>query len=113
MHAVKEYLERVPKDRRARLEEIIAHIQKLYPKAELTLWYKMPTLKLGKAWIAVANQKHYVSVYTCAEAHIAPYKARHPQTRAGKGCLNFRDRDEIVLDDLTTVISSALSKPRH
>lgn len=69
----------------------------------------MPTFESDAGWIAIASQKHYLSVYTCARQHIEPYLALHPGTKSGTGCLNFPDRTEIDLIALDAVIDSALN----
>ena len=70
--------------------------------------YLMPTFETADGWIAVANQKNYISVYTCSTDKIAPYTTKHPKTKCGKGCLNFRDSQEIDFGALAEVIRLAL-----
>ena len=60
--------------------------------------------------MALANQKHYLSLYTCAPAHIAEFKARHPGIKTGKGCINFRDRDPLPLEDIAQVVRHAIER---
>jgi len=103
------YLSTVPESRLERVNELLNNIRKWYPKAELTMKYKMPTFEIGDNWIAVANQKSYVSVYTCGYYYIESYKKKHPETKSGKGCLNFRDNDEIHFKELKDVVKSTLT----
>ena len=109
MKAVSEYINSVPKHRLDRFNELINNFRKWYPDAELTMKYKMPTFEIGDNWLAVANQKSYISVYTCGYHHIESYKKKHPRTKSGKGCLNFRDNDDIIYKDLKIVAGSTLS----
>lgn len=109
---IDDYMEKVPLDRRERILEIIGHIKRWCREATVTMRYKMPTIEKDGNWVAVANQKNYISVYTCSPEHIAPYIEKHQDTRHGKGCLNFRDTDEIRYDDLKTVVSSALNRDK-
>lgn len=88
-------------------------ILKLYPDAVIDMSYRMPTYRRGEGWVALANQKNYISLYTCAESHIETYKSRHPQQKTGKGCINFRARDEIYYDDLENVIRHAIESYGH
>ena len=81
----------------------------VFPKAKLSMRYKMPTFETGEGWMSLASQKTYVSVYTCSPDKIAPYLDRHPETRCGKGCLNFRDSDEIDEKTLGLVVRNALA----
>lgn len=106
------YLDAIPPARRARFDAIRALIAELYPEASESMRYKMPTYEYEQGWIALANQKSYISVYTCSAEHIAAFRQRHPALKTGTGCINFRDRDDIPLDDLKAVISSALES-RH
>ena len=80
----------------------------MYPKAVLSMKYKMPTFTQGDGWVAVANQKNYISLYTCSAEHLEGFKMKHPKIKTGKGCINFQDRDGIPLKDLKPVIKSAM-----
>ena len=105
-----EYISLLSPQRSERIQVLHQFIVRSYPRAELTLKYKMPTYEMTGGWVSVANQKHYISVYSCAREHIQPYLDRHPETRCGTGCLNFRDSDTLVLHDLKPVLNSAFSK---
>lgn len=94
--------------RRQRVDSIRQLVMRMYPDAVESMRYKMPTFEWGEGWLAVANQKNYVSLYTCAAQHLIAFKAAHPAIKTGSGCINFRDREMIPLDDLKTVIKSAL-----
>lgn len=109
MKNINEYLSNVPESRVDRFNELLNNIKKWHPKSELTMEYKMPTFESGENWIAAANQKSYISVYTCGYHHIESYKKKHPETKSGKGCLNFRDNDKIFYGDLKDVVKSTLT----
>ena len=102
------YLKQIPSHRRVRFDQIMQIISELYPDASLSMKYKMPTFEYRQGWVAVANQKSYISLYTCMEQHIADFKRLYPGIKTGKGCLNFRDRDSIPLNDLALVVKNAL-----
>ncbi|MEW6146155.1 MAG: DUF1801 domain-containing protein [Thermodesulfobacteriota bacterium] len=106
---IDEYMAKVPAKRRGRMEEILGSIRSWFPGARISMKYNMPTFEVGDRWVAVANQKSYVSLYTCSEEHIAPYAEKHPAVRSGKGCLNFRDREVIYFKDLREVVSRAFN----
>lgn len=106
---IDEYIDKVPLDRRERILELIWHIKKWFPDTVVTMKYKMPTIEIDGNWVAVANQKNYISLYTCSQDHIAPYIEKYPDIKHGKGCINFRDNDEIHYEDLKNVVSSALN----
>ena len=106
---IDEYMQKVPPARRGRVEEIMGRIRSWFPDARITIRYGMPTFVIGRNWVSVANQKSYVSVYTCSGEHVAPYIEKHPGIKHGKGCLNFRDRDGIDYGDLMEVVNRALT----
>jgi uncharacterized protein YdhG (YjbR/CyaY superfamily) len=108
---IAEYIDAVPIDRKDRLMSIIDTIKSLYPAAEESMKYRMPTYTLGEGWVAVANQKSYISLYTCSAEHLAAFKQQHPDIKTGKGCINFRSRDPIPIDDIKPVIASAMERP--
>jgi len=106
------YIESIPENRHDRFMSIHNLILQLYPEATIDMNYKMPTYRVGDGWIALANQKNYISLYTCGISHLESYIQKHPQQKTGKGCINFRDRDQIHLDDLTMVITHAIESPK-
>ena len=84
----------------------------LYPDCEETMKYKMPTFEFNGNWISVANQKKYISVYTCGEHCLKEFKKLHPKIKTGKGCINFKDSDSIPYGDLEIVIKTALEQEK-
>lgn len=84
----------------------------LYPDAVVDMSYNMPTYRVGGGWIALANQKNYISVYTCGSHHIEAFKLKYPKIMTGKGCINFRDSDDIPSSDLREVMRHALEHPK-
>lgn len=113
MHGdVEHYFAALPEARRPLLEQLHALITGLFPDAAVSLDYRMPTYRRGDGWVAIANQKRYVSLYTCGAHHLAGFKARHPDIRAGKGCLNFRPGEALPLEDLQQVIKHAIEHPK-
>jgi hypothetical protein len=74
--------------------------------------YRMPTFESANGWVAVANQKRYLSLDTCSPEHRVDFRRRHPRMKCGKGCINFRDRDAIRCDDLESVVRTAMDSGR-
>ena len=72
----------------------------------------MPTYQVGDGWVALANQKNYVSLYTCGYHHIAAFREKHPKIKTGKACINFRPGDELPLQDLKAVVKHAITHPK-
>ena len=102
------YYKAVPEARLDRLRLIEAAIRKVAPAAVASLDYKLPTFKTESGWIACGDQKHYISVYTCSEEKLEPYLKAYPKSNCGKGCLRFKDSEEIDFAVLSKVIEKAL-----
>ena len=107
--AVKDYLAAVPANRLKKVQALHELVLSLSPDITVDLQYKMPTYHLGDGWVAIANQKSYVSLYTCTASHIAGFKKKHPQQKTGGACINFRQKDELPLEDLREVVALALA----
>lgn len=105
---ISDYIASIPENRKERFLSLIDVITSLYPNAIASMKYKMPTYEEGEGWVSVANQKNYISLYTCSSQHLESFKKKHAEIKTGKGCINFRDRDEIPLQDLEPVIKSAI-----
>lgn len=112
MDEVDNYIQSIPQTRLERFLSIHRLILQLYPDARVDMRYNMPTYRRADGWVALANQKNYISLYTCGETHLATYKHRHPQQKTGKGCINFRQRDQIHYNDLADVIRHAIESPK-
>jgi len=109
---VKQYLDAVPDARRPVVNKLHELVMELYPDAAVDMSYRMPTYKAKDGWVAIANQKRYVSLYTCGAHHLADFKANNPGIKTGKGCINFRQSDELPLDDVRNVIKHAIEHPK-
>lgn len=109
---VKHYLDAVPESRKDRILSLHRLIMDLYPQASVDMSYKMPTYRFSEGWVAIANQKNYVSLYTCGPHHIAAFKLNHPGIKTGKGCINLREQDNFPADDLKNVIRHAIESPK-
>lgn len=105
---LEEYIANLPEHRAVRFEAIRSLIKSLYPAATESMRYKMPTYEHHNGWIALGNQKSYISVYTCSFEHLQAFKEKYPTIKSGKGCLNIKDKDQFELADLQSVITSAL-----
>ncbi len=109
---VEKYIQSVPAVRSERFNTLHFLIIKLYPDVVVDMSYKMPTYRFGDGWVALANQKNYISLYTCGYHHIESFKENNPQIRTGKGCINFKDKDNLPLKDIERVIRHAIEQPK-
>lgn len=110
---VNQYAEALNDNRKERVLNLHRIIMGLFPDATVSLKYKMPTYESDTGWTAIANQKHYVSLYTCDEHHLHSFKEKHPKIKTGKGCINFKDSDELPIEELKSVIRSAMIDNKH
>lgn len=110
--AIARYVALVPEARRERALALHGLILSLFPQAAISMEHRMPTYRLGANFIAWASQKRHLALYTCSEARIAGFRARHPEVSAGKGCLRFRDSQRLPLADLAQVVKNALAPGR-
>jgi uncharacterized protein YdhG (YjbR/CyaY superfamily) len=109
---VDQYISGIPDSRKDRFESLHQLIIGLFPEAIVDMKYNMPTYHVGEGWVAIANRKNYISLYTCGYHHIESFKAKHKGIKTGKGCINFRDKDEIPLQDLKAVARHAIEQPK-
>ena len=109
---VQRYLDAVPDSRKPLVRQLHALIVGLYPEADIDMSYRMPTYKAKGGWVAIASQKHYVSLYTCGAHHIAGFKERYPGIKTGKGCINLRTTDRVSMAELRKVIAHAIEHPK-
>ena len=109
---VQQYFNAVPEERKHLVQQLHALIVGLYPNAGIDMSYRMPTYKAKGGWVALANQKHYVSLYTCGAHHLAEFIQKYPGIRTGKGCINFKVTDPIPMAEVKKVIRHAIEHPK-
>lgn len=125
-NSVSEYLAAVPKERAAAVRFLHAFIRKASPKLKPHFAYNMigygsfPYRNYKKeliSWpiVALANQKHYISVYVCAvekgEYLAEKHKARLGKVRVGKSCIRFKRLEDVKLPELKKVLQKAAKFP--
>jgi uncharacterized protein YdhG (YjbR/CyaY superfamily) len=106
---VQRYLKAIPEDRKPLFDKLQALILSLYPDAESMIWYGILTYRAKSGWVALANQKHYISLYTNGAHHIAEFKAKYPVIKTGKGCINFKVTDPFPVAAIKKVIILVLN----
>ena len=111
-NTTQEYFTALPSDRRTILDALQHLILSLYPDATIDMQYKMPTYHAGDGWVALANQKDHVSLYTCGESHLVEFKQKHPDIKTGKGCINLKPIDDLPLEDIEQVVGHAIEHPK-
>ena len=106
---LKEYYSELPKDRSDRISKIRKTFLKSVKGVEETFKYNMPTFEKNGNWVALANQKNYISVYFCSEELISDIKQKYPKINTGKGCVRIGNKNELILDDLTKSFRKAMN----
>lgn len=104
---IDEYLDSVPPQTRAVLEEIRRRVRELVPAAEETISYGMPAFKVRKTFFYFAAFKKHIGVYppvhdAALAEELAPY-------RGPKGNLSF-PLDEPIPHELIGRVAVALAR---
>ena len=106
--SIENYYSDLPKDRMKRINKI----RTVFLSSEIgiseTFKYKMPTFEKDGNWVALANNKNYISVYFCSEELIKNIKKKYPDINTGKGCVRLRDNDKILLNELKKSFLTAM-----
>lgn len=121
-----EYLAAVPKERRKAILFMHEFIQKSVSKLNPHFAYNMLGYgsfsyrnykKEAIEWpvVALANQKHYISVYVCAveggEYLAEKYKAKLGKVSVGKSCIRFKRVEDVNLPELKKLLQKAAKLP--
>ena len=106
------YLDRVPPERREELqrvwEQIRAHVPDGY---EETIGPRFLTFSSEGEWyVALANQKNYLSLYLMP-LYVYPefnamLEASDKKLKRGKSCINFKRADDLPLDIIGKIVSA-------
>lgn len=81
--------------RKKRAIIILNYIRENYKNVIESNKYNMPTFELNHTYIAFASQKNYFSFYTHERRVIKSLKHKIPTLTVGKGCVKFKDTEEI------------------
>src|SRR6476660_5873197 len=84
---VSEYLEELPPDRRADLNELRALIHRVDPKVVEAMQYGLPAF--GDL-CALASQKNYMAIYVCESEIGKAHRAQLGKVSCGKGCIRLK-----------------------
>ena len=105
---VDQYYSKIPENRLKRVQKIRRTFLKSQKGVKEILKYKMPTFEKDGNWVALANQKNYISVYFCSEDLISNIKRKYPELSTGKGCVRFKDKNNIPLEELKKSFNRAM-----
>ena len=103
--AVQRYVDAIPERQRALFDRLQALILGLYPNAETSISYGIPTYKVGRRRVYLGLWKGGVSLHAVP---VEEFKQRHPSIKTGKGSLNFKVADEVPEADVRDIIKQAI-----
>ncbi len=116
---VAEYLEQIDEPRRSEVRALHELISREAPKLTASIQsgmigygsyhYKYASGREGDSpVIALASQKHYISIYTCASENgqylAEKHKAELPKASVGKSCIRFKRLADVNLAVLTRLV---------
>jgi uncharacterized protein YdhG (YjbR/CyaY superfamily) len=105
--AVQQYIDAIPDAHRPLFDRLHWLILELYPDAEVTISYQIPSYKVGGRRVYLGLWKNGVSLHA---VDVGTFKQRHPSIKTGKGSLNFKLSDELPEADIREVIKRAINR---
>jgi len=93
-------------DRKQALESLRSLIFKTIPEIKETMRYNMPTFEVDDVVVAMASQKHYMSLYLDVE-FVEKYKNELSHLNCGKSCVRFKRLSDLPLG----TIKKSLQRP--
>ena len=85
------YIAALPPLRRDRLAAARAMIHAQFGDVREAIEWKMPVFRRGAAFVGIASQKSYVSVYLGCADTARRLIASDPRLKGGKACVNITD----------------------
>jgi hypothetical protein len=107
-----EFLSNISIDRRAEIEKVWQTVRDSIPNGySEEIDAKFLTFKADNDWyVALANQKNYISLYLMPTYVYPELKAKLDNSgkklKSGKSCINFKTADELPLNVIAEVISA-------
>jgi uncharacterized protein YdhG (YjbR/CyaY superfamily) len=104
------YVDGLPPDRRALFDRVHALILEVFPDAQTTISYAMPTYVVDRYRLYVGAWKHGLSFYGWNADRDGGLSARHPELVSGNGTLRFTFRvaDQIDDDEIRSFVRATL-----
>ena len=108
----KDYLASLPLERREAIESVWQTVRENIPKGFTEeISPKFLTFKADDEWfIALANQKNYISLYLCSIYIFPELKAKLDNSgkklKCGKSCINFKHAEDLPLETIAEIVSA-------
>jgi hypothetical protein len=107
-----QYLESLPAERRVEIERVWGLVRERIPSGYTEeIGEKFLSFKAGADWyVALANQKNYISLYLIPLYMFPDMKAKFDaaaskKLKCGKSCINFQRAEELPLEVLGEIVS--------
>ena len=110
--SVTEYLAEQPADRQDALIRLRSAIRQVAPDAKESMQYSMPAYELNGMFCGLASQKNYMALYVCEPEIVEAHREALYKLNCGKGCIRFRNIEELPLDTIMAILSDARAKRR-
>ena len=108
-----EYLDSLPVERRVEVERVWGLVRERIPAGYTEeIGAKFLSFKAGADWyVALANQKNYISLYLIPLYVFPEMKAKFDadaseKLKCGKSCINFQRAEELPLETLAEIVSA-------
>ena len=127
--SVEDYLRQLEPSRRQTLKTLDRLIVKRYQGLAREMWHSMSYHIIGYGqvhyryasgrqgdWfiIGLAAHKSYLSLYVCGQGQkgylLDDYRGKLGRVNAGKGCLRFKNLEDINLETLTKLLDQAVKQ---
>jgi uncharacterized protein YdhG (YjbR/CyaY superfamily) len=102
---ISEYLEELPSDRRAALNELRALIHRVAPRTVEAMQYGLPSF--GDL-CALASQKNYMALYVCESDLVKSHLTTLGKVSCGKGCIRFKRLADLNLSAVESLLREIL-----
>jgi uncharacterized protein YdhG (YjbR/CyaY superfamily) len=109
---VTEYLDELDPTCRAAVERLRTLVRAAVPDATETMHYRMPTYELSRPVCSIGVQKHHVALYLCEIKALERHRDAFGHLDCGKGCIRFRDLDDLPLDAVRDLLEDAADEVR-
>jgi uncharacterized protein YdhG (YjbR/CyaY superfamily) len=109
--AIGDYFENLAPDRKEALVKLRGLNFEVSPEINETMRYNMPTYEMDEIVVAMASQKHYISIYLDVEL-VEKYKGELSHLNCGKSCVRFKKLDNLPLDTIKTILKETIQKQK-
>ena len=106
------YYEALEHNRKQALESLRSLIFQTVPEIKETMRYNMPTFELDEVVVAMASQKHYMSLYLDVEL-VEKYKNELSHLNCGKSCVRFKRISDLPLEIIEAIITETQQKQKR